>query len=340
MSEALARSREADHYRDVAYSMTTLNTIVITGFGALAILSQLMTMGALIATNILAGRMIAPLVQLVGHWRQFGQFQAANKRLEALFAMTLDRSETALALPRPQGILLLDAVTFNYPASEHAQLHGISGQLGPFGLHAIIGENGSGKTTLIKLLRGLYPPNSGRVLLDGADLAQFSQQDLARWIGYLPQQVQLISGSIRDNITLSAPNINDERIIKAAQQACAHHFVLNLPDGYATEVGEGGGRFSGGERKRIALAQVLLRDPPVLLLDEPTADLDHQTEQAFIATLRELAKDHMVVVVTHSREVLAQCNGILVLKKGQIVAAGPARQILPDLGFSTQNETS
>jgi ATP-binding cassette subfamily C protein LapB len=333
MSEALGRSREADHYRDVASGMTTLNTVVTTGFGAIAILSQLMTMGALIAANILAGRMISPLVQLVGQWKQFGQFQAAKKRLDALFAQALDRTESGLALPRPQGTFQIDAATFHYPRSQHDQLHAISGQLGPFGLHAIVGANGSGKTTLLKLLRGLYAPASGRVLLDGADIAQFSQQDLARWIGYLPQQVQLISGTVRENITLADPHISDEHVIAAAKRACAHDFVLNLPDGYATEVGESGGRFSGGERKRIAIAQVLLRDPPVLLLDEPTADLDQQTELAFIATLRELAKDHTVIVVTHSMAVLSQCNGILVLDKGQLKAAGPARHILPSLGF-------
>lgn len=333
MSEALGRSREADHYRDVAFSMTTLNTVVTTGFGAIAILSQLMTMGALISANILAGRMISPLVQLVGQWKQFGQFQAAKKRLDTLFAQPLDRMESGLSLPRPKGTFLIDAATFKYPRSEHNQLHAISGQLGPFGLHAIVGANGSGKTTMLKLLRGLYPPASGRVLLDGADIAQFSQQDLARWIGYLPQQVQLISGTVRENITLAEPGISDELVIAAAKRACAHDFVLNLPDGYATEVGEGGSRFSGGERKRIAIAQVLLRDPPVLLMDEPTADLDRQAEQAFLVTLRELARDHTVIVVTHSMAVLSQCNGILVLEQGQLKAAGPARQILPSLGY-------
>lgn len=333
MGEALARSREADHYRDVAYGMTTLNTVVTTGFGALAILSHLMTMGALISANILAGRIISPLVQLVGQWKQFGQYQAARKRLDALFALPVERAATGVAMPRPQGTLLLDNASFRYPGSEHDQLQAISGQLGPYGLHAIVGANGSGKSTLLKLLRGLYRPASGRVLLDGGDLTQFSQQDLARWIGYLPQQVQLISGSVRDNIALAEPDIDDEHVIAAAQRACAHGFVINLPDGYATEVGEGGSRFSGGERKRIAIAQVLLRDPPMLLLDEPTADLDREAEQAFIATLRALATDHTVLVVTHSLAVLSQCNGILVLEKGQLKTAGPARQILSGLGY-------
>ena len=334
MDEALARSREADHYRDLAHGMSTLNTVVTTGFGALAILGQLMTMGSLIAANILAGRLVAPLVQLVGQWRSIGQFMAAKKRLDELFALPLEAEASALDLPRPQGVLTLDAVSFTYPRSAQPQLQGLSGQLGPGGLHAVVGPNGSGKSTLLKLLRGLYPPGSGRVLLDGGDLAQFAQQDLARWIGYLPQQVQLISGSVRDNIAMGAPEADDAQILQAAQRAHAHAFVVDLPDGYGTAVAEGGSRFSGGERKRIAIAQVLLRDPPVLLLDEPTADLDRQAEQAFIATLRELAATRTVIVVTHSPAVLSQCNGILVMERGRIKAAGPARQMLPLLGLA------
>ena len=336
MSEALGRSREADHYRDVAHAMTTANTVITTGFGALAILGNMMTMGSLIAANILAGRMVSPLVQLVGHWRSFGQFQAARKRLDALFAAPVDRAQTGVALPRPQGVLTLEAMSFSYPRSEHEQLQGLNGQIGPYGLHAIVGANGSGKTTLLKLLRGLYPAAKGRVLLDGGDIAQFSHDDLARWIGYLPQQVQLISGSVRDNIALADPQASDEAIVAAARLAHAHDFIIDLPDGYATEVGESGGRFSGGERKRIAIAQVLLRDPPILLLDEPTADLDRDAEQAFIKTLRQLAADHTVAVVSHSPALLMQCNGILVLDKGRLAAAGPAHELLPKLGLAPQ----
>jgi ATP-binding cassette subfamily C protein LapB len=333
MEEAVGRSREADHYRDLAHGMTTANTVVTTGFGALAILGNLMSMGSLIAANILAGRMVSPLVQLVGQWRVFGQFAAAKKRLDGLFALPIERLNTAVALPRPTGVLLMDAVTFRYPKCEHDQLQALSGQLGPNGLHAVVGANGSGKTTLLKILRGIYTPASGRVLIDGGDLLQFSQADLSRWIGYLPQQVQLLSGSVRDSISLADPSCSDDMIITAAKRACAHDFIVNLPDGYATELGEGGGRLSGGERKRIAIAQVMLNDPPVLLLDEPTADLDRDAEQIFIANLRELASDHTVLAVTHSPAVLMQCNGILVMDKGRLVAAGPAEQILPQLGI-------
>jgi ATP-binding cassette subfamily C protein LapB len=236
-------------------------------------------------------------------------------------------------LPRPSGVLKLENVVFAYPGTKQHQIESISGQLGPNGLHAIVGANGSGKSTLLKLLRGLYTPLTGRVLLDGADLSQFGQKDLSRWVGYLPQQVQLISGSVRDNMTLSDLHVSDEQIVQASTLACAHDFLIDLPDGYGTQVGEGGMRFSGGQRKRIAITQVLLHDPAVLLLDEPTSDLDREAELSFIGTLKELARDHTVIVVTHSPALLVQCNGILVMDKGRLAAAGPAAQILPKLGI-------
>jgi ATP-binding cassette subfamily C protein LapB len=172
------------------------------------------------------------------------------------------------------------------------------------------------------------------VLIDGADLHQFTQTELAQRIGYLSQTNQLLSASIRDNIALANPDASDEQIIRAAQRACAHQFIIDLPDGYATQVGEGAQRFSAGQTKRIAIAQALLNDPPVLLLDEPTAELDRDSELHLVQTLKELAKDHTVVVVTHSPFMLSHCNGILVMNKGKLVAAGSATDILPKLGMN------
>ncbi len=334
MNESLARSREADHYRELAHAMTTANSVLTTSIGALAILNQLISMGALIATNMLAGRMVSPLVQLVGQWRTFGQFRAAKKRLDTLFSIQEDRTESVISLPRPKGVMRLEEVTFKFPQAENLLLQPISGEIGPCGLHAIVGANGSGKTTLLKILRGLYPPTEGRVLIDGADLHQFSQTELAQRIGYLSQTNQLLSTSIRDNIALANPDATDEQIIHAAERSCAHSFIIDLPDGYATQVGEGAQRFSAGQTKRIAIAQALLNDPPVLLLDEPTAELDRDSEQRFVQTLKDLAKDHTVIVVTHSPFLLTQCNGILVMNKGKLVAAGPAADMLPKLGMN------
>jgi len=334
MNESLARSREADHYRELSHAMTTGNMVLTTSLGALAILNQMLTMGSLIATNMLAGRMVSPLVQLVGQWRTFGQFRAAKKRLDALFALPEDRRESSMSLPRPKGIMRLEGVTFQFPGAENPLLQPLSGEIGPFGLHAIVGPNGSGKTTLLKILRGLYPPSEGRVLIDGADLNQFTQAELAQRIGYLSQTNQLLSASIRDNIALANPDATDEQILQAAQRAHAHPFVIDLPDGYATQVGEGAQRFSAGQTKRIAIAQALLNDPPVLLLDEPTAELDREAELHVLQTLKELARDHTVIVVTHSPFVLSHCNGIMVMSKGRLVAAGPAAELLPKLGMN------
>lgn len=334
MNESLARSREADHYRELAHAMSTGNSVVTTSLGALAILNQLVTMGSLVATNMLSGRMVSPLVQLVGQWRTFGQFRAAKKRLDALLAAPTDRTESVISLPRPTGVLRLEGVTFKFPGAENPLLEPISGGIGPLGLHAIVGPNGSGKTTLLKILRGLYPATDGRVLLDGADIHQFTQAELGQRIGYLSQTNQLLSTTIRDNICLANPDATDEQIIKAAERACAHSFVIDLPDGYATHVGEGAQRFSGGQTKRIAIAQALLNDPPVLLLDEPTAELDRDSEARFVSTLKELAKERTVIVVTHSPYLLSRCNGILVMNKGKLVAAGPADELLPKLGMN------
>jgi ATP-binding cassette subfamily C protein LapB len=334
MNESLARSRESDHYRELAHGMTTANSVIVTSVGALAILSQFMTMGALIATNLLGGRMVSPLVQLVSQWRTFGQFKAAKKRLDDLFAQPLDRQESGIALPRPKGVIRLEGVSYKYPGSEHLQLHPLSGEIGPFGLHAIVGPNGSGKTTLLKIIRGLYPPADGRVMLDGADIHQFTQAELAKRMGYLSQTAQLLSQSVRDNIALSNPEASDELVIQAAQRACAHQFVIDLPDGYATQVGEGARRFSAGQTKRIAIAQALLNDPPVLLFDEPTGELDREAEVQFVQTLRELAKDHTVIVVSHSPYLLSHCQGVMVLNAGKLLAAGPAAQLLPKLGIN------
>jgi ATP-binding cassette, subfamily C, bacterial LapB len=334
MEESLNRSREMDQYRDIAQGMSTAATVAMTSLGALAILNQLMSMGALVAVNMLAGKLVSPLVQLVGQWRAYGQFVAARKRLDSLFALPLDREHSPVQLPRPQGTLIMQGLHFRYPRMAQDQIAALSGQLGPHGLHAIVGNNGSGKSTLLRLLRGLYVPSVGRVLIDGADLQQFGQRDLAAWIGLLPQQPRLVAGSIRDNIVLGAVGVSDEQIVRAARQAGAYDFIVNLPEGFDTDVGEGGHRFSGGQRKRIAIAQTLLNDPPVLLLDEPTSDLDGVAEQDLVATLKALAADHTVIAVTHSPAVLTQCNGIVALDRGRLVAAGPAREMLPRLGYA------
>lgn len=338
MENALDRSEESDKYRDISQSLMVSSTVLMTTFGAIAIMNQLMTMGALIAANILTGKLTSPMVQLVSQWRTFGQFNLAKQRLDELFSVQLDKQISPVAMPMPKGQVNLDSVCFTYPKTDINQVDDVSGRLGPTGLHVIVGNNGSGKTTLLKIMRGLYAPSAGRVLLDDADINQFGQNDLARWIGYLPQQPRLIQGTIKENLLLASSEISDEQIIHACKLSGAYDFITNLPDGFDTNVGEAGSHFSNGQRKRIAIAQTLMQDPKILLLDEPTSDLDSSAEQQFILQMKSLAKEKTVIVVSHSPNLLNHADGIVVMQNGKVSMAGPARDVLPKIGFTKSGD--
>jgi ATP-binding cassette, subfamily C, bacterial LapB len=334
LEESMERSADSDKYKDYGQGLSTLASVVVTSIGAVAILNQSMSMGALIAANILVGKLISPLTQLVSQWRSIGQFVSSTQRIDQLFALPLDRLDTPIAFNTPKGALQLENLSFKYPGSAADQINGISGHLGPNGIYAVVGNNGSGKSTLLKLLRGLYPPAAGRVLIDGVDMAQLGQKTLGYWIGYLPQQPRLLGGTIQQNIAMGASDPTDENIMQAARLAGAYDFIVDLPDGFDTDVGEGGGRFSGGQRKRIAIAQTLINNPPILLLDEPTSDLDTLAEKSLVDTLKTMGEHKTIVVVTHSPAVLHAAKGIVVMDRGRVIAAGPAHEILPKIGFS------
>lgn len=327
---ALERGRQNDTFSNLGLALSLVTTVAITAVGAVAILDQTITIGALIATNMLANRLIAPLNQLVGTWRTWSAFQMARHRLEDVLALPDERERTAVAMARPEGVLAVDHASFRYDSGEPV-LNGVNFTLRPGGIHGVVGRSGSGKSTLIKLMQGLYMPESGRVLMDGADISQYARADLSRWIGYAPQETFLLSGSIRDNIARREHADTDAEVVRAARLAGAHEFIVDLPDGYGTDVGEGGSRLSGGQRQRLAIARAIFGDPPILLLDEPTAHLDRPAEEQLRAALLELARDHNVVVVTHSPVLLSACENILVLERGQIAAAGPGADILPRL---------
>jgi ABC-type bacteriocin/lantibiotic exporter with double-glycine peptidase domain len=328
---AQQRGEAGDGYHNLGYIMTMSTTVVVTTVGALAILEQQMTIGSLIAANMLGARLVGPMSQLVSQWRMFMQFRESAKRLDEVFAMASERTESGIELSRPKGAVKLEKLFFNYKADGQPVIDGIDGSIGPGGLHGIIGANGSGKTTLLKLIRGIYTPASGRVLLDEADLAQFTQRQLADWIGYLPQECTLFAGSIRDNIAIAHPDADDETVVAAAELAKAHQYVVDLPDGYDTPLTEGGQGLSTGQRQRIAVARAFVSRPPVLLLDEPSSNLDKEAEQGLAETLREYSRENTAMVVTHSPSLLAVCDSILVLEKGRVVMAGPAGQILSKL---------
>lgn len=328
---SVTRGRSADGYQALAHSMTIAVTVAMTTVGALAILAQEMSMGALIAANMLGGRLVGPMAQFVGQWRTLTELRQAVLRLDGIFSETPERTEAAIALDKPDGRFRIERVSYAYADDTPAALQDIGGAIGPTGLHAVIGRNGCGKSTLLKVLAGLYPPATGRILLDAADLTQFTRAELARWIGYLPQDCVLFAGSVRDNIAIADPDADDAAIVEAAKMALLHEPALDLRDGYATIIGEEGVQLSRGLQQRVALARTFLGAPPVLLLDEPTSNLDNDAERQLAETLRSHARTATVIAVTHSPAVLAVCDTILLLEAGRVSMAGPARDVLTKL---------
>ena len=333
--DLIYRSRErgqvADTHQTLAHVMMVSSTVAVTTIGALAILDQKMTIGALIAANMLGARMIIPMTQLVSQWRIFSQLRQSVTRLDTVFKLDGERSKTGVKLALPKGKLKFEKVNFAYSNNTADVVSGIEGVIGPKGMHALLGSNGSGKSTFLKVVSGLYSPDQGRVLIDGADISQFSRDVLAYWVGYLPQETSLFSGSIRDNIAITQPEVTDPAVIEAATMAEAHDFILDMPDGYATMLTENGGNLSKGQRQRLALARAFLNNPPIMLLDEPTSNLDANAEKNLAANLKIASQQSTVLAVTHSAEVLSVCDSILVMEKGRIVMAGPAKQVLDRL---------
>lgn len=338
IENSIIRGGKADAYTNLGMTLTLLTTIALTTVGAIAIINQELTMGALIATNMLSGRLLGPMNQLVGSWRAFAGFKQSVERLGALFDLPLERQESSVNMGRPQGFITLDNVTFSYEEQGDPVVNGVSFNLKPGALTAVVGRNGSGKTTLIKLIQGLYVPQNGRVLLDKADIKQFTRYELAGWVGYVPQECALLHGSVRENLAFARPEATDEEIIEACKATGVHDTIIDLPDGYASDIGEAGRRLSGGQKQRLTISRALLGNPPVLLLDEPSGSLDRQAEEELKDLLVNLAKDHTIILVTHSPILLGACANMIVMDHGRIALAGPTKDVLPKLANAAQQK--
>jgi len=331
IENSVARGAKSDFYSNFGGSLTMMTTIFMTTAGSIAIIEGALTMGSLIATNMLSGRLIGPLNQLVGQWRSYNSFKQSVERLGEVFEIEGEREQSEVKLNRPNGEIIVENASYSYDENLAPVVDQVTIKIKAGGVHALVGRNGSGKTTLLKMLQGLYPPTSGRILLDGADISQFSRTELASWLGYVPQECVLFAGTVRDNVVHRHPDASDEAIVAAATAAGVHQFIIDLPDGYASEIGEAGRRLSGGQRQRIAIARALLGDPPVVLLDEPSSSLDRQAEQALRKTLVDIGKERTVVIITHSPILLAACDDLVALDKGKVALAGPSKEILPKL---------
>ena len=340
LGESFQKSAQLENARELSHGLLITTTICITAFGALAVVNQWMTVGGLIAANMLALKAISPVATLAGSWRQLALSREASRRLLAVYEQQLEREDGEVAIPRPAGRIQLEKVSYGYHKDADPLLQEVSLTLEPKRFYAICGKNGVGKSTLLKLIAGLYQPDSGTALMDGYDLKQFSRAQLSGWIGNLAQQVYMLDGSIAEQMRRVCPTATDEQIVRACQLSGAHNFISKLPDGYSTQLTEGARSLSAGERRKISLAQVLLRNPCILVLDEPSNDLDHESELQLIAALKSIAQFRSVIVVTHSARMVANSDAVVsVSGNGQIELLTAEEGLLKHFGVaSTQNK--
>jgi ATP-binding cassette subfamily B protein/ATP-binding cassette subfamily C protein len=297
------------------------------GAGAWLVILGELTPGAMIAGSILMGRALAPVDRAIGSWRLAIAAREAYRRISIQLDETPSR-EKAMALPTPSGRLRVEGLAYVHPGATKPVLRNIAFVIEPGEVLGLIGPTATGKTTLARLLVGNLEPRAGHVRLDGIEIAQWASEDRGRHIGYLPQDVELFSGTVAENIARMGEG-EAEKVIAAARLAGVHDMILHLPQGYDTEVGEGGAALSGGQRQRIALARALFGDPPFLVLDEPNASLDQGGEQALlnaIATLK--ARRATLVVIAHRPNLLRHTDKILVLRDGVPQMFGPRDKVL------------
>ncbi len=300
----------------------------ILALGALLVLNGDLTGGTMIAGSILLGRALAPVEQVVGQWQIFQQarnsWQSLNKLLEKHSA---EPSKTEL--PRPKAKLTVNDL-YVVPAGETSPvIRGVTFEAEPGDAIGIIGPSSSGKTSLARALIGFWPASSGEIRLDGAELNQYEDETLGSLMGYLPQDVKVYPGTIAENIARFNFDSSSEKIIAASQQAAAHELILNLPNGYDTQITSSGGVLSGGQKQRIGLARAFYDDPVMLVLDEPNASLDDPGMKALNQAIENARNsEKLVLVIAHRPSALAKCNKVLVIDKGQMMAFGDKDKVL------------
>jgi len=313
--------------------LVQLNTVGIIIFGIYQIADLQLSLGGLIATVMLSSRAVAPMGQIASLITTFQQTRTAYRTLDNLMQQPVERSEDKQYVRRPtfEGAIELKAVNFSYPEAERLTLSNITLKIKPKEHVGIIGKVGSGKTTITKLMVGLYSPTEGAMSVDGIDINQIDPADLRHHVGYLSQDINLMSGSIRDNLVFKDPHIDDERLIDVAKICGVDQFVNNLSLGFDTSVGEQGSWLSGGQRQSIALGRALLLDEPILILDEPTNSMDNTTEANIRKNLYGYTRDKTLILVTHKAPMLDLVERLVVIDDGRIVMDGPKDKVLKAL---------
>ena len=323
-----AASDRASTFLALSKTLRLALQAAILAVGAGLAVNLEITAGTMIAASIIMSRGLAPVEQSIGSWKNFVAARSAFHRLDRLFQEVpapMPRTE----LPRCRGHLRVERLTAGPPGTQKPALSNVDFEVLPGQALGVLGPSASGKSTLVRLLVGIWQPQRGNVRLDGARLAQWHSDRLGYEIGYLPQDIELFSGTVRQNICRFSDDADDASVVAAALQAGVHDVILQLPDGYETQIGEAGERLSGGQRQRIALARALYGDPAIVILDEPNSNLDAEGEVALGQAIHDLkAQGRTVVVVAHRPSAIAATDKILVLDKGTQRAFGDRDEII------------
>ena len=308
----------------VVQFISKLVTAAILYFGAKLVIAGSLSVGELIAFNLLAGRVSAPVLRLAQTWQDFHQARLSIARLGDILntAPEPTYNPNRMSLPSIRGDITFEHVTFRYTVDGPEILHDINLSIPAGQMIGIVGQSGSGKSTLAKLAQRLYVPESGRVLVDGVDIAQIDPAWLRRQIGVVLQDNILFNRSVRDNIALADTALPVDQVIAAAKLAGAHDFILKLPDGYDTIVGERGGNLSGGQRQRIAIARALVSDPRILIFDEATSALDYESEHIIQQNMTQIARSRTVLIIAHRLSTLRMADRIITMENGRLIEDG------------------
>lgn len=304
--------------------------VAVLGVGALLVLQNQITSGAMIAASIIMSRALAPVEQMIAGWKVVVSARSARQRLVA--ALMEPRMRPAgLPLPAPEGKLTVDRVSYAFPRQKNFTIKAVSFALEPGESLAVIGPSAAGKTTLIRLLIGAIDPSGGCVRLDGADIFSWQREDVGRYIGYMPQNVELFDGTVYENIA-RMQDANPEEVFEAAKLAGCHDMILRLAEGYETPIGEGGSHLSGGQRQMVGLARAMFGKPKLVVLDEPNSNLDTEGEAALMNAMATLkARNTTVIVVSHRPTLVQRVDTILVLRDGALDMYGPRPEIMKRL---------
>lgn len=315
-----------------------INTVIVVLVGVYMIKEMELTMGGLIAAIILSSRVIAPMGQVAALVSNYEQTKTAYNAINDIMSMPVERPEGKKFVRRNvfNGSIEFKNVSFKYPDTTKGALENVSFKINAKERVGLIGRNGSGKTTIEKIMLGLYAPESGSVLIDGIDLKQIDPADLRKNIGYVPQDVVLFSGTVKENIVYKAPYVDDITILKAAKVSGVDDFVNNHPLGFDMPVGERGDGISGGQKQSIAVARAFLLDFPIVLLDEPTNFMDSTSELRLEKSLDEHTKDKTTVLVTHKSSLLKIVDRLIVVDNGKIVLDGPKNEVLAKLSGNSR----